>query len=386
MALSLDVRAVEREGGSNDPWHHVDWALMLAVVGIAAVGLAAIYSANHTSITLAAGDTLAFVRRQGMALGAGVVAMVVMMSIDYRRFQHAAIAVYGLAVALLVGVLVAGTVVNDTRAWFELGGFQLQPAEFAKVALIVTLAAYLAHNERPDGGMPFTRFVGALVLTGVLAGLVLLQPDLGSASVLVVIVMGCLLVAGASWKHVAVITVMAAVTAGAVVGSGALEQYQQDRLTAFIAQNPTEFNRDLILQVRNSKAAIAQGGVLGEGWLGGPLTNGDYVPENHPDFVFSAVAEQFGLAGAGVLLALYGFLAVRIWRIARLCKDAFGTVVCAGALGMLAWHVFENVGMTMGITPVTGIPLPLVSYGGSSTVAFLLLVGLVQSVHMRRYA
>ena len=138
--------------------------------------------------------------------------------------------------------------------------------------------------------------------------------------------------------------------------------------------------------MRNSKAAIAQGGLLGQGWLGGPLTNGDYVPENPPDFVFSAVAEQFGLAGAGVLLGLYGFLALRIWRIARLSKDPFGTVVCAGALALLAWHVFENVGMTMGITPVTGIPLPLVSYGGSSTAAFLLLMGLVQSVHMRRYA
>jgi rod shape determining protein RodA len=385
MALNIDVRPVEREGGSNDPWHHVDWALLLALAALAAVGVAAIYSANHVSLSLAGADALEYVRRQGMALGAGVVAMVVMMSIDYRRFQHAAIAVYLLAMALLVGVLFAGAVINDTRAWFELGGFQLQPAEFAKVALIVTLAAYLTH-DRPDGPIPFTKFVGALFLTGVLAGLILLQPDLGSASVLVVIVMGCLLVAGANWKHIAVITVMCGITAGAVVYSGALEQYQQDRLTAFIAQNPTEFNRDLILQVRNSKAAIAQGGVLGEGWLAGPLTNGDYVPENHTDFVFSAVAEQFGLLGAALLLALYGFIATRIWRIARLSKDPFGTVACAGALAMLAWHVFENVGMTMGITPVTGIPLPLVSYGGSSTVAFLLLMGLVQSIHMRRYA
>jgi rod shape determining protein RodA len=385
MALTLDVRPLDREGGSNDPWHHVDWALLLALAALAAVGCTAIYSANHVSLSLAGADTWAFVRRQGMALGAGLVVMIVMMSIDYRRFQHAFLAVYLLAVALLGAVLVAGSQVNDTRAWFDFGGFQLQPAEFAKVALVVTLAAYLTH-DRVDGPIPFTKFVGALFFTGVLAGLILLQPDLGSASVLVVICMGCLLVAGANWKHIALITVMAGITASALVSSGALEQYQQDRLTAFIAQNPTEFNRDLILQVRNSKAAIAQGGVLGQGWLGGPLTNGDYVPENHTDFVFSAVAEQFGLLGSGLLLALYGFIAMRIWRIARLSKDSFGTVVCAGGLAMLAWHVFENVGMTMGITPVTGIPLPLVSYGGSSTVAFLLLMGLVQSVHMRRYA
>ena len=122
--------------------------------------------------------------------------------------------------------------------------------------------------------------------------------------------------------------------------------------------------------------------MLGQGWLGGPLTNGDYVPENHTDFVFSAVAEQFGLLGAALLLALYGFIAVRIWRIARLSKDPFGTVVCAGALAMLTWHVFENVGMTMGITPVTGIPLPLVSYGRSSLIVTLGALGLLARIDL----
>jgi rod shape determining protein RodA len=176
------------------------------------------------------------------------------------------------------------------------------------------------------------------------------------------------------------------VSVGVVYSTGIMDRYQYDRIAAFIDQKPNENNKDIIFQVRNSKAAISQGGLTGEGYLKGTMTNGGYVPENHTDFVFSAVGEQFGLAGCGLLLALYAFLALRIWRIAGMSKDVFGTLICAGALALLVWHVFENVGMTMGIMPVTGIPLPMVSYGGSATVAFLVLMGLVESVHMRRYA
>jgi rod shape determining protein RodA len=154
-----------------------------------------------------------------------------------------------------------------------------------------------------------------------------------------------------------------------VLGTGTLDSYQKDRITAFMNQNPTKDNRDIVLQVQNSKTAIAAGGITGEGYLEGAYTNGGYVPEQHTDFVFSAIGEQFGMLGGAVLLLLYGILGWRIWRTARVSRDQVGMLIAAGALTMLAWHVFENVGMTMGITPVTGIPLPLVSYGGSSVIA-----------------
>jgi rod shape determining protein RodA len=367
-----------------DPSGHVDWGLLFAVGALAAFGLVAIYSARHTSLTLAGGDPMYYVRRQSTALGLGAVAMVVVMVIDYRRLRDFALFFYIGTCVLLAGLLVLGQVRNGAQAWFQVGPFQLQPSEFAKVTLIFLLGAFLANDRNP--GVPFPRFVASLVVLAVPAALVLLQPDLGTASVLVACTMGILLVAGASWKHIALVTLLTVLSIGVVYGTGIMDRYQYDRIAAFLDQKPNENNKDIIFQVRNSKAAISQGGITGEGFLQGSMTNGGYVPENHTDFVFSAVGEQFGLVGCGLLLVLYGFLAVRIWRTAQLSKDIFGSLICAGALALLVWHVFENVGMNMGIMPVTGIPLPLISYGGSATIAFMVLMGLVESVHMRRYA
>jgi rod shape determining protein RodA len=217
---------------------------------------------------------------------------------------------------------------------------------------------------------------------------VLVQPDLGTASALVVIAMAILLVAGAQWKHIALVTAMAVISGALLIGTGQLARDQQDRLTVYVSQDSTPRTPEqkrAQYQLANAKAAIADGGLTGQGYLNGAYTNGAYVPEQHTDFVFSAIAEQFGLVGSVVLLALYGFVILRMWRIARLAKDQLGALIATGALALVAWHVFENVGMNMGLVPVTGIPLPLVSYGGSSVVAFLVLVGLVESVHMRRF-
>jgi rod shape determining protein RodA len=367
-----------------DPRQHVDWAMTALVLVLAGIGLAAVYSARYQSLVLAGLDPMFYLERQMLAVGVGSAAMVVVALVDYRRLRDFAPFFYLGSCAVLAVVLVMGRASKGAQAWLEFGPVQFQPSEFAKVALVLMLASFLA-NDRLGPVVPFPRFVGALALLALPAGLVLLQPDLGSASVLVAITMGILLIAGANFRHILLVSVLMLVSAGVVMGTGTLDKYQQDRLTAFVQQSPTPENRDIILQVRNSKTAIAQGGLTGHGWLKGPLTNGGYVPEQHTDFIFSAVAEQFGLAGAGLVLTLYALLGLRIWRTARLSKDMLGTLIAAGALTMLIWHVFENVGMTMGLTPVTGIPLPLLSYGGSSTVAFFLLVGLVQSVHMRRF-
>ena len=213
---------------------------------------------------------------------------------------------------------------------------------------------------------------------------------------MVAILMGILLVAGAQTKHILVISVMALLTIGVLVGTGQLDKYQQDRLLNFLRSNSsiTVGNQDTELeqrlresarQVENSETAISRGGLTGEGFLEGKMTNGGYVPEQHTDFVFAAVGEQFGLLGTMVVLLLFGLLGFRIFRTAQLAGDLTGTLLASGVLVLLAWHVFQNIGMTMGIMPVTGIPAPLLSYGGSSTVAFLLAVGLVQNVHMRRF-
>jgi rod shape determining protein RodA len=218
------------------------------------------------------------------------------------------------------------------------------------------------------------------------AALTLLQPDLGTTSALCASCMGILLVAGARARHILVCTVLALIAVVVLLGTNQLKDYQQARLNAFV--NPTSTDKTVVklrYQIDESKLAIGNGGLTGQGYLQGVQTNGLHVPEQHTDFVFTAVAEQFGFVGSALLLAAYALLVVRIWRTAQLSKDVLGTLICAGAVSMLVWQVFQNVGMTMGIMPVTGIPLPLLSYGGSSTIAFLALMGLVENVHMRRY-
>jgi rod shape determining protein RodA len=396
MATTLartQVEALRRH--PNDPRQHIDWLLFASIIGLAAVGLLAIYSARYQSQTLNGLDPYFFVKRQGVALAVGFLGMLAVLVVDYRRWRDLAPWFYAATTLSLVALLLVGQSRKGAVAWFEVGGFQLQPSEFAKITLILILAAYLGSGERADG-LPFNRFVVALIIAAVPMALTLAQPDLGTASVMVAILMGILLVAGAQTKHILVISVMALLTIGVLVGTGQLDKYQQDRLLNFLRSNSsiTVGNQDTELeqrlresarQVQNSETAISRGGLTGEGFLEGKMTNGGYVPEQHTDFVFAAVGEQFGLLGTMVVLLLFGLLGFRIFRTAQLAGDLSGTLLAAGVLVLLAWHVFQNIGMTMGIMPVTGIPAPLLSYGGSSTVAFLLAVGLVQNVHMRRF-
>jgi len=371
-----------------DPRSHVDWGLLIGVLVIAAMGLVAIYTATYQSRTIAGLDTFYFVKRQGLAVVVGLVGLVVVMMIDYHKLREMALRIYLATLALLVAVLVVARAQNGIDAWFNIGPFQVQPSEFAKVALVLVLAAYAANDRSKGSTLSFQRFVVALAIVAVPTGLVLVQPDLGTASALVVIAMAILLVAGAQWKHIVLVTAMALISGAILIGTGQLARDQQDRLTVYLTQDSTPRTPEqkrAQYQLANAKAAIADGGLTGQGYLNGAYTNGAYVPEQHTDFVFSAIAEQFGLVGSVVLLAAYGFVILRMWRIARLAKDQLGALIATGALALVAWHVFENMGMNMGLVPVTGIPLPLVSYGGSSVVAILVLVGLVESVHMRRF-
>lgn len=365
----------------SDPRRNVDWVLMLVVAAQATIGCFVIYSASRTKQP----DPFLYVTRQVVFLIAAIVAMVIVMAVDYEALRERARLLYFLTVVMLVLVIVIGTVSGGAALSFDLGPLKLQPAEFAKATVLLALASYLA-EERSDE-VSYARFLGGLMLVGVPGALIILQPDLGSASVLVAMAMGVLLVAGARPRYIALVTVMAVVTVIAAVISGVVNRYQLRRIEAFFDQNSTDpALAEYIYQPRNAMRAMAIGGITGKGWLEGSLTNArNDIPVQWADFPFSAVGEQFGLVGCAVVIGLFAIILLRIWRIAHLSKDLLGTYICAGVFTMILWQVFQNVAMTLGIMPVTGLPMPFISYGGSSLVTFMVLIGLVQNIHMRRY-
>jgi rod shape determining protein RodA len=308
---------------------------------------------------------------------------VFVMMVDYEWFKERAAFLYGLTIALLVLLLLLGIAQNLDRISFDLGPFNFQPAEMAKFTTLLALCAYLS-EERSDE-VSYARFVGGLIMVGAPAVLIILQPDLGSASVIVTIAMGVLLVAGAKPKYIALISFLSISTVTAAFVGGFVNQYQVERLRVFLDQDTANPNLEQsAYQVRNAIRAVGTGGVWGKGWLQGPLTNGRDVPVMWADFPFAAVGEQFGLIGCAVLLGIFIVALMRIWRIASLSRDLLGTYLCAGVFTMLLWQIFQNVGMTLGIMPVTGLPLPFISYGGSSLITYFAMFGIVQSVHMRR--
>ncbi len=365
----------------SDPSRNIDWVLMAVQMTLAVVGCFVIYSASRTKQV----DPFVYATRQVVFLIAALVVMVVVMAVDYETWRERARFFYGVTIMLLVLVILVGTVSGGARLSFDLGPLNLQPAEFAKFTVTMALASYLA-EERSDE-VSYPRFLGGLVMVGIPVGLIIIQPDLGSASVLVAMAMGVLLVAGAKVRYIALITVLSVMTVGAALVSGIISSYQIGRIRVFFDPNTDDpVLQDLIYQPRNAVRAIATGGITGKGWLQGPITNArNDVPVQWADFPFSAVGEQFGLIGCALLLSLFAVLLLRVWRIAHLSRDLVGTYLCAGVFTMILWQVFQNVAMTLGVMPVTGLPLPFISYGGSGLVTFFAMLGLVQSVHMRRY-
>lgn len=388
MGLLTRSRRPEANLGSlgsspGDPWRNVDWILILAATCIAAIGVAAIYSSTRPVMLRQGLDPFLYAERQVVFLIVAAAALALVMSIDYRTLGERSGTLYAATMLALILVLIVGAVRSGARLSFDLGPFSVQPAEFAKASLVVALAWHVSEERSED--VSYSRFVSSLILVGGPVILIVFQPDLGGASVLVVCVVGILLIAGAKLRYLALVSTLGIATVAATFFSGLVDRYQLGRIEAFFRQNSTEDRlQELVYQVRFAKRAVSSGGLTGQGWLEAPLTNGGYIPLQWSDFVFSAVAEQFGMIGAGVVLALFVVVLVRIWRIAQLAKDQLGTLICAGVFSMLLWQIFQNVGMTLGIMPVTGLPLPLVSYGGSGAVTWAIMIGLVQSVHMRR--
>jgi rod shape determining protein RodA len=366
------------------PSRNIDYVLLFAQGALSVLGLLVIYSASHTKFT----DPFLFVTRQEIFLIVAVLVMVVVMSFDYEWWKDHARFLYGFSLMMLTLVALMNLLKvrgNETVLSFDLGPLNLQPAEFAKFTTLLMVASYLSEDRSDE--LPYHRFIVGLMIVGAPTALIIIQPDLGSASVLIAMAMGIMLVAGAKLRYIVMISVLSVATVAAAVVTGIVNQYQLRRFSAFFNQDSRDpAMADVLYQGRNAIRALATGGITGKGWLQGPITNAKRdIPVQWADFPFSAVGEQFGLIGCAVLLGLYAVMLLRIWRIAHLSRDLLGTYLCVGVFAMLLWQVFQNIAMTIGVMPITGLPLPFISYGGSGVVTFFALMGLVQNVHMRRY-
>jgi rod shape determining protein RodA len=379
--------ATERTMAWRSPWRHFDPVMVLAALALSLLGLAAIYSATFASLRAQglAGST--FMQRQGISLVVAAAAMVAITLIDYRKLVAWAAVAYAATALVLAAVLSPlGSQANGAQSWFSLGPFQLQPSEFAKIGLILTLAAILSgRGDRHTRAGP-RRLGIALIALALIAGELLLQPDFGTMMVFVAILFGMLLVSGIRLRWLLVLLLVGSIGVAGMFKMNVLKQYQKDRLTAFVNPSADATGRGFTYNYRQSLIAIGSGGLTGKGFLRGTQTNLQYVPEQRTDFIFTVVGEEFGFVGSVVLLALLGLLLWRGLRVAATAREPAGALLATGVISMLVFQTFINVGMTIGIMPITGIPLPFVSYGGSSLIASFLGIGLLENIHMRRFA
>ena len=363
-------------------WRHVDFVLIGAAVLLAGIGLVMIYSATHVKLGQEGLDPSYYLKRQAVFALLGLGVMTVAATIDYRVYRDYAPVIYAGTIVILLAVLSPiGSSSRGTQAWFQLGAFQFQPSEVAKLVLVICVAAYCSAYR---GELDWGRLLSIIGLAALPMLLIYRQPDLGTALVFVAILIGMLLVAGAQARHMALLTALGVIGVVAVFQLGVLKEYQVDRLGAFL--EPETNQQESAYSVNQSKIAIGSGGFTGKGLFNGTQTKLAYVPEQNTDFIFTVVGEELGLIGSALVLALFAIVVWRTWRTAALAKDLYGTLVCVGVLAMLVFQIFENVGMTMGIMPITGIPLPFLSYGGSATIATFAAIGLVVNVHMRRFS
>jgi rod shape determining protein RodA len=358
-----------------DPW------LMVAAVGLIVCSLITLRGATRHTV---AGSPLYYVERQGIYAAIGLVLAVLLARIDYTRLREYRYALYGIMIALNLVVFGMPTVRGSHR-WIPLPFFQLQSSEFGKILLIVSLAAFAVERVRRLGEKRTTLRIMLLALGPAL--IVIPQPDLGTGLVYLAIGYTILFVAGTSWKQLTglaavFVAAVAIILAGApALGVHVLKPYQVQRLTGFL--NPSRDPRNQTYNITQSEIAIGSGQKTGRGVAGASQTNLHFLPENQTDFVFAVVGETYGFAGAALVLSLYALLIWRSLRILMMSKNLYGTLIAGGILAMFMFQVFVNVGMTIGIMPITGVPLPLMSYGGSSVLVTFIAVGLLQSIHIQ---
>lgn len=359
--------------------------LDLALAGAAIVIVA--FSAYTLGVTTAEdvpGDPYFYVIRQCIYAVVGIALMFTLARIDYSRFRELRVGLYTAMIATIVLVLALGEATRGSRRWIELPFFTFQPSELGKLLLILALAAFAL--ERSRRGSEAQRTVRLLLVGVVPAMIVFLAPDLGSALVYGVITLAVLFVGGVSWKHFAALGGVAAAMVAIVLviapalGTPILEPYQEERITSFL--NPSEDPRDSSYQINQALIAVGSGGKTGRGEASTQSQAG-FLPERHTDFIFAVVGERFGFVGAAFLLSLYALLIWRALRILTLSKNLYGAMIAGGIAAMLMFHLFVNVGMNVGVAPITGIPLPLMSAGGSSVIVTLMAIGILQSIYVQ---
>jgi len=360
-----------------------DWVLVLVTGAVLVIGALLVWSSTSDNEALAHGEGTAYLRRHlaNVVIGLGLAAAVLVT--DHRWVRILAPFVYAASVVGLLLVLVMGSTINGSQSWLIIGGLSLQPAEFAKLAVVVGMALLVA--ERVEGSR--RRRVGnvevvlMLVIAGLPALLILLQPDLGTMLVLTATVFGVLAVSGAPRRWLVTLLAAGGLGAALVVALGILETYQVNRFMAFT--NPDLDPRGAGYNSTQARIAIGNGGLFGQGLFDGSQTKSGFVPAQHTDFVFTVAGEELGLLGAGVLIALFAVMLWRALMIASHAEDMFGRLAAAGIACWFGFQSFQNIGMCLGIMPVTGVPLPLVSYGGSSMFASLIGIGLLLNIQRR---
>jgi rod shape determining protein RodA len=357
----------------------IDGVMLGAAAGLIAFSIFTLATSTRSEID---GRPLYFVERQSLYAIFGIALMVAISRLDYTRLRDLRLTIYSAMVGSIALVLLVGTAVRGSNRWIDLPFFQFQPSELAKILLCVSLAAFVYERVRRPFGLRQT--VSLLALGLAPAVLVFLQPDLGTGIVLVAIVLAVLFVAGIPWQHFAAIGAAAALIAGGayVAGSAAhvqfLHGYQQDRLTAFL--DPSDDPSDASYQVNQAVIAVGSGQEVGRG-NDATQTELLFLPERHTDFIYAVIGERFGFLGAAFVVFLYAVLFWRAIRVMRVSRSFYGTMIAGGVVAMLAFQVIVNVGMNLGLMPVTGITLPLMSYGGSSVLGTFLALGILQSIH-----
>ena len=377
-------QSIRYRRASRIDFRNFDNLLNFAVIGLLLIGTLLVYAGTREWFRSYDLDPEYYLKRHTLNILIGSLLAYGTTLIDYRLLRAYTpiiwlVAVIGLVIVLIPGL---GAEINGARAWIALpGGFQIQPAELAKIAIIVGIAMILADRDNAQEDPTDLDVLKALAIAAVPVLLIVAQPDLGTVLIICAAILAMIGASGAPSRWVVGLLILAIVGIFTAVQTGAVSQYQVARLQSFV--DPSADPQSTGYQLRQSRITIGSGGILGKGLFNGPQTNGRFVPEQQTDFIFTVAGEELGFIGCSIILALYLLFFIRAFAICRRSSDLFGRLVCIGVIAWFSFQTFENIGMTMGLMPMTGVPLPFISYGGSSMFATLIGFGLLQNVHAR---